>query len=295
MIYSLADLHHLREARQASVVGSAELMAQARAVGARELAAMRACDVVLTHSPVEAAYLAQAAPGLRVEVVPWTVTVPRQRPASFARRDGLVFVGGFRHAPNPDAVRWLAEAVLPSVWARKPDLRCTIVGPDWPDRVRWLREPRLQVVGHVADLPSVFGRARLSVAPLRFGAGLKGKVLDSLAAGLPCAMTPVAAEGLPLDTPLSDAVATDPAQLAELILRLHADGKFNAACARAGRVLVAEHFSAERVQTALAHALPPFGPSIQEHPELGAPDRPSPRTHTRITRSSIAPNSVIAV
>jgi glycosyltransferase involved in cell wall biosynthesis len=257
LVYSVADLHHLRQARQAQVANSSELMQQARALRRRELAAVCSCDLVLTHSPAEAGYLAQQLPDVPVHVVPWAVAPRRTPRRSFAVRQGMAFIGGFRHTPNLDAVRWLAEAVLPLVWAHQPNLHCAVAGPDWPAQLSWLSDPRIQLVGQVADLGALFNTVRLTVAPLRFGAGLKGKVLDSLAAGLPCAMTPMAAEGLPLDGVLAETVASSAEALARLILRLHEARDFNAACGRSGRALVAAQFSASQIEAALAAALVP--------------------------------------
>ena len=84
---------------------------------------------------------------------------------------------------------------------------------------------------------------RLTVAPLRFGAGLKGKVLDSLAAGVPYAMSEIAAEGIPIGQGSTELVGRDVTQLAELICRLHGSKPFNTAMSAAGRAAIATEFS----------------------------------------------------
>ncbi|MGC8475665.1 MAG: Hint domain-containing protein, partial [Acetobacteraceae bacterium] len=197
ILYNVADLHHLRLERQARISGDLGLMAEARILRARELAAMRAADAVLTHSGEEAGYLAREAPGARVHVVPWSQP---GRPVSlpFAARRGMALIGAPSHAPNADAARWLREEILPRVWAEAPDVPCYLVGEGWAAHWPADADPRIQVLGPLARLDGLFEMIRLTVAPLRFGAGIKGKVLASLAAGLPCAMTPVAAEGLRL-------------------------------------------------------------------------------------------------
>jgi hypothetical protein len=95
---------------------------------------------------------------------------------------------------------------------------------------------------------------RVSVAPLRFGAGLKGKVLDSFACEVPCVMTPVAAEGFPLEGTLPELVAEDAATLASLIVRLHEDAPFHRAAAGDGLALT-EKFSRDAVRAAMAAAV----------------------------------------
>jgi len=98
-------------------------------------------------------------------------------------------------------------------------------------------------------------RVRLTVAPLRFGAGLKGKVLDSFAAAVPAVMTPLAAEGFPLEGAARELVADNAEDLAALIVRAHEDAAFNRAAGTAGRGLVAEAFSADAVRSALQRAV----------------------------------------
>jgi hypothetical protein len=139
---------------------------------------------------------------------------------SFAARAGLAFIGSVGHDPNLDAVVWLIEEIMPRVWRRDPSIICRIVGAGWPDMFRGHLDRRVQLVGAVPELATLFDQVRLTVAPLRFGAGIKGKVLDSLAAGVPCAMTEIAAEGLALTPPLRSLVGQTPDQLANLVWRL---------------------------------------------------------------------------
>ena len=250
VVYSVADLHHVRMARQAAVHGNDELLADSVSLKAREIHAMRMADAVITHSPAEAAYLAREAPGAAVHVVPWAM-VPAGRSVPFAERNGVAFIGGMRHAPNPDAVRWLATEIMPRVWARDPEMPCLIVGSDWPALVWGRLDRRIRLLGHVPGLDDVFDQVRLTVAPLRFGAGVKGKVLDSLAAGVPCVMTPIAAEGIPLEGVLRSLVAEGPADLADLICDLHHQPALHRSRARAGLALVGTAYTAEAVAAAM--------------------------------------------
>ena len=128
------------------------------------------------------------------------------------------------------------------------------MGEGWATHWPADADPRIQVLGPLARLDGLFEMIRLTVAPLRFGAGIKGKVLVSLAAGLPCAMTPLAAEGLRLTPALRGLVAEDAAGLAALILRLHAEAP-PAALREDGMALVARQFGPAAVRRAMAAAL----------------------------------------
>ncbi len=254
LVYSVADLHHLRLTRQAQVHELPNLLARAEVAKRTELLAMRSVDAVITHSNAEAEYLAAEAPDARVHVVPWPVTAAPCN-TSFSSRTGLAFIGSVGHEPNLDAVVWLLEQIMPRVWRRDPSITCRIVGAGWPDVLCGRLDRRVQVVGAVSDLSTLFDQVRLTVAPLRFGAGIKGKVLDSLAAGIPCVVTPTAAEGLALTPPLRALIGQSPDQLANLVWRLHKDAELNSKTAAVGLDLIARAFSNKQVRAALQGAL----------------------------------------
>ncbi len=254
LLYSVADLGHLRLARQADLLDDPTLRAASRTARSMERAAAAAADAVLTHSHPEAAMLRRLVPAARVFCIPWSVTPQPSRPA-FSRRHGVAFIGYFGHAPNADAAIWLAETVMPLVWQRRPDLECVLAGRAMPDAVLRLARPGVVVLGEVADLRTVYDRVRLTVAPLRFGAGVKSKVLESFAAGLPCVMTPVAAEGIVLDPGLQPLVGRSPDDLAERIVRLHDDRAVNRALAALGVSLIRSNHDEAGVARALQAAI----------------------------------------
>jgi glycosyltransferase involved in cell wall biosynthesis len=254
LLYSVADLHHLRVARQAAVQHEPGLLDWSRALRQAECAAAVAADAVITHSAEEAAWLRQAAPMAQVHHVPWSVAVQDQRPG-FEARQGVAFIGHYAHAPNADAASWLVGAVMPLVWQAQPAIECLLVGSAMPPAIQALAGPGVRVLGHVPRLSDVLDRVRLTVAPLRFGAGVKAKVLDSMAAGVPCVMMPVAAEGLGLGPMLQAMVGTDAAALAALICGYHGDEARHRAAARTGLALIREAHSEAVVMAALGDAI----------------------------------------
>ncbi len=259
VLYSVADLHFLRLARQAAVQGRPELMAQANQMRIAEYRAALQADAVLTHSEAEADQLRRDLPQASVHVVPWAI--PAQTGSS-GDRSGVVFVGNYAHAPNADAARWLVEEIMPAVWAADPTICCTLVGADMPESIQALADDRIQVLGHIQDLGAVLAAHRLSVAPLRFGAGIKGKVIESLASGLPCVMTPVAAEGLALPGDLQDLVQADAVTLADRIVALHNTADLSGLVA-AGQAYASMTFSIDAVTTALEQAVKCHQPELK--------------------------------
>jgi hypothetical protein len=297
ILYSVADLHHVRLERQAAIEARPELLAAARRARLEECVAAWSADAVITHSTDEADLLRRAVPEASVYRVPWEVpggvgaVVPRvantaadgakrrvvparAAPVRFASRCGVAFIGSYAHAPNVDAACWLVEAVMPLVWQADPTIECLLVGSDMPEAVRCLAGPGVMALGHVTDLGGVLQRVRLTVAPLRYGAGVKGKVLDSMAAGVPCVMTPVAAEGLGLPASLRALVGEDAVQLASLICRLHGDAEVHRKAADAGRALIRENHNEAAVTAALQAAIE--GRGVQRQPsDAGSLEPPS--------------------
>jgi glycosyltransferase involved in cell wall biosynthesis len=255
ILYSVADLHHVRLERQAAIEERPELIAASQRMLVTECTAAWSADAVITHSADEAELLRRLVPGANVHRVPWDVPV-RAGSVPFADRHGVAFIGGYDHDPNRDAARWLVEAVMPLVWQTDPWMVCLLTGSAMPASIRGLAGPRVEAIGDVADLGSeVFDRVRLTVAPLRYGAGVKGKVLDSFAAGVPCVMSETAAEGLALPPALAALVGRDPAELAALICRLHATREDHDMAAAAGIELVRRDCGADAVTEALRTAI----------------------------------------
>ncbi len=246
IIYSVADLHFLRIGRQAALEGRPALSGQSRQLQAKEIAAARLADAVITHSAIEAATLRKMLPGLNVHTVPWSFASQPPR-TSFANRTGLAFIGNYAHQPNVDAAAFLVQHVMPRVWQQDASIECLLVGSNMPDALSRLTGGRITALGQVPDLNSVFNRVRLTVAPLRFGAGLKGKVLQSLAAGVPCVCTPIAAEGMAWPSALTGLIGRSVDELVAAIVRLHQNEVENASHAEDGLGFIASQFTQQQV------------------------------------------------
>jgi glycosyltransferase involved in cell wall biosynthesis len=253
VLYSVADLHHLRLIRQAQAEQRPELLRHADWVRLQEVIAAQLADAVLTFSTAEGALLRQIVPRARVHVVPWAVT-PQPGAAAFEQRSGIAFIGHFAHAPNLNGALWLADEIMPLLRAAEPGMVCALIGSNMP---AVLREPRPGIVpiGAVNDLADALSGVRLTVASLAFGAGVKGKVLDSLAAGVPCVCTPIAAEGLELGPALCSLIAADTAGVALSILRLYRDPALYAACRAEGLDLIASRHGEAQVDALMREAV----------------------------------------
>jgi O-antigen biosynthesis protein len=259
IVYDTVDLHWLREVRRhATAANSSAHLAEdngnmeldsipprAKSLRELELAMIRASDVTLVVSEVERSLVQRDVRDARVVVVPNVHRVEAyvRSPES---RSGILFVGGFEHVPNVDAAIRLVRDVMPPIWRELGEVRVTIVGCNPPPEVEALASPLVEVTGWVEDVQPLISRARVMLAPLRYGAGLKGKVTQCLAAGLPVVTTPIGAEGLE-DCADCILLADTAAELAAQAVRLYRDDALWGGVSRAGQSLISQQCSPDVV------------------------------------------------
>jgi GT2 family glycosyltransferase/glycosyltransferase involved in cell wall biosynthesis len=253
-IVDSVDVHFVREERGARVLGDAAAMAAARRTRAREMAVYRAADSVWAVTPDDAEAIRREGGVGHIAVVPNIHEVCDPGPP-FGEREGLVFVANFSHPPNYDALVWWCEEVGPALEERLGGLCLTVVGYDPCGDGAALARPGVRVVGWVPDLRPWLHAARVFVAPLRFGAGMKGKVGEALAAGTPVVATSVAAEGMGITPGVHALVADDPGAFADAICALYTDEARWGGLAEAGRRLVAERYSPTAVAPVVLEAV----------------------------------------
>lgn len=254
LAFDTVDLHYLREQRAAALDGNAELARVAAATRTQELKLIRECDVTLVVSPVEQELLARDAPGARVEVLSNVHEIHGCRQPFAARRD-LVFVGGFQHPPNTDAVSWFVAAVLPRILVELPEVRFHVIGSKVPEAIRALASEHVLVHGFVEDILPHMDGCRVSVAPLRYGAGVKGKVNMAMSCGLPVVATPIAVEGMHVRLGEDVLVADDAAAFAAAVVRLYRDETLWNTLSQHGLANVERHFSFAAARAAVQRIL----------------------------------------
>ena len=240
-----------------SRVDQAHFTAQGALIRQWEMRALQEADAVFCVSPEEQDVVAQVAPGTPSFLLPGWVEVADAPPGFDERRD-LLFFGGFlagAGSPNEDALLYLVNEIMPSVWERGPEVVLHVVGADVTPAVQALHGERVNVVGFAEDPQEWFERTRVHVSPLRFGAGVKQKLIDTMAAGLPFVTTTVGAEGLGLGGLEPLLVADEPAALAELVHALYSDGEVWARAQEGVLAIAAERFGRELFRRTLVEGL----------------------------------------
>lgn len=256
VVLDTVDLHHLREHREAVLRGDSTLLRLSATTRKRELAAISAADQTWVVSTVEADLVHTSLPTARVAIVPNLHDIePDPRP--FALRSGLLFVGGARHPPNVDALRWLLAEIFPRVRERLPDCMLHVAGADL-DKVTDIAAatPGVRIYGHVPDLAPLLSACRVGLAPLRFGAGVKGKVNLCMAAGMPVVATTCGAEGMHALDGENLLLADDATAFADAVVRAHEDEALWSRLSEGGQSNVRSHFSFEAARATIAASLP---------------------------------------
>ncbi len=259
VIFDTHDLHYLRLERQAELENTERLRSEARAMKRSELRVMSRADCTIVVSRHEKQVLEKESPSTLCEILPLFME-PDPQSDAFERRNGIVFIGSFLHPPNADAVLHFSREIWPIVKTALPGAVFHVVGGPVPPQIRDLNGNDVRIEGNMNDLRPLFGTCRLSVAPLRFGAGVKGKIGTSLALGLPCVATAVAAEGAGLTHEKDIIVAEDSKAFAEQVIRLHEDEALWKRLSDGGLQFVEDNYSAKVNSPKIAKLLDRFCP-----------------------------------
>lgn len=250
VIFDTVDLHFLRLERQAALTQDRALNMAARKMRESELAIVNSVDATLVVSPVEQDFLKQLAPGARVHIVS-NIHEPMPGPAPFSKRSGILFIGGFDHPPNLDAVIWYVENVLPILRKKHSLLVTTLIGSNVPQILHRFAAPDFVIAGFVPDVKPLYHAARLSISPLRYGAGVKGKVNLAMQYGVPVVATTISVEGMYLNNEENVLVADESEAFADAVIRLHSDEALWGRLRQGGLDNIKERFSRNTARRAL--------------------------------------------
>lgn len=274
IVFDTMDLHHLRYYREARVTGNVRALKRALQTKKRELAAASQADYTLVVSQTEKAILEKECPGIRAHVIS-NIHVLYGSAKPFAQRRDILFVGSLQNSGNLDAINYFVDGVYPLVRREITDMRFYIIGHNPPDSIKSLGCSDVVVTGHVPDLALYFNNCRLSVAPLRFGAGVKGKVLTSMSYGVPVVGSSIAAEGLHLIDGRDVLVADNPDDFCKAVVTLYQEEMLWNAISENGFAIVSRYFSYAAVREKLLELLASIERGDDHGPTVGECYHPS--------------------
>lgn len=226
LIYDMVDLHYLRMERENQYIETGKNRDEdIMLVKAREYEAMLKADAVVSISDQEKNIVAEN--GVSENKI-FTVSNIHQIVEGdfkgFNERKDILFIGGYKHLPNIDAVEYLFKEIMPRVWSKNPDISVKILGADFPENLKEkMHSDKFQILGYQKTVDSWFHQSKLFVAPLRYGAGVKGKIGQALEFKLPVVTSPIGAEGMDLQNGVSASIAShdDPDIFAAKIVELY--------------------------------------------------------------------------
>lgn len=261
LLYCGHDLHCLREERHYQVEGKRIYLRAANKWEACEESILRQVDVGYFFSPVEVEEAQRRFPGVKVRTIPLYLFNEdegyRVPPHGDKDRVGLMFVGGFMHQPNIDAVCWFVNDIMPKIVAQVPEITFFIVGSNPTTEIKNLSGKHVIVTGRVSEenLLQRYRSVRVVVAPLRYGAGIKGKIVESLSHGVATVTTSIGAEGIG-DAEKALLIADGEAEFAAAVIKAYTDKDIWQQLTTGATEIIRKHFSAEAARTILASDMP---------------------------------------
>ncbi|MDR0852168.1 MAG: glycosyltransferase [Clostridiales Family XIII bacterium] len=257
ILYYGMDLHFLRVQRQYELTQDSALLESVEMWKGLETELIEKADCALFPSIVEENYIKSILPGARVKALPgYIVQNIEKKEYRFDQRDGLMFIGGYNHPPNADAVLWFANEIFPKILEQHPEMILHIAGSNAPEEITALADDHIIIHGFVSsdDLETLYASVRIVVVPLRYGAGIKGKVVEAMTYGVPVVTTPIGAEGFVGAERYLD-VADEAIQFADDVCRLYYDEAALNRMVFAAYDYLEEAFSENRAMEVLAQAM----------------------------------------
>jgi len=254
IIFDTVDLHFLRTDRQAELTSDPKIRERASEKRQLEYDLIDQADETWVVSEVEQKLLREARPGKSIEIVPTIVDVPGSKTPFSLRRDFL-FIGGFQHTPNIDAVIFFLEKIHPLVEEHLSDAKFYIIGDKAPPEVVALATDNVIVAGLQPDVRPFFESVKLSVAPLRYGAGIKGKINLSMGFGVPVVATSLAVEGIALTDREDILIADEPENFARALIELYESEELWNRLSTNGIKITKAHYSVSAVRKRLNRLL----------------------------------------
>ena len=224
LIFNTVDLHHLRFAREQQLLESGNkvsLKIRSQFVSEEEeLGLVRKSDATIVVSEEEQKILEDNCPSSEIHLIPLFRDVPGTE-VGYQQRLNIGFVGGYRHPPNIDAVNFFIAEVLPLIKKKIPEIKFLVAGSNITHEIERLTSSSVEIRGFVDDLRVFLDEVRVMVAPLRYGGGIKGKVVSSLCHGVPQVATSQATEGMSLSTGQGLLVADRAKEIADSVIKIY--------------------------------------------------------------------------
>lgn len=254
VFYFAHDLHHIREYREYMLTHEEEKLKSSEHWKKIEYELFEKADVGHVVGSYEQEIMQKAFPDTPVRNIPLYIyeNILTDINKNFRERHDLLYVGGFGHPPNIDAVLWFGKEVYPKILEKYPDMKWHVVGGKVPAEIQSMASDNIIIEGFLPDeeLHTLYRECRLAIVPLRVGAGVKGKVVEAAYFQIPLITTTIGAEGLDADMG-NMLVENDAIQMAKLICSLYEDYDCLKRMSQAGEVFIRKYFMTDEAKRVL--------------------------------------------
>ncbi|HBB88336.1 MAG TPA: hypothetical protein DC047_12035, partial [Blastocatellia bacterium] len=254
IVFDTVDLHFVRFQREYEISGDPKALANSKRYRKLERDFARASDLVWCASAEDKEVMMREVPERRIALVP-TIHELREPGQTFAARKDLLFIGNLAHRPNADAVLFFMQEVYPQIRELLPNVRLDIIGDNPSAAIAAYDSDEVRVGGYVPDVDPYLRERRVFVAPLRFGAGIKGKVGEAMAHGIPVVTTSIGAEGFGLTHEVDVMIADDPSSFATAVAQLYSQPELWETIARNARLRIERHFTPDVIAETINNSL----------------------------------------
>jgi len=223
IFFDMVDFHYLRFKRESELTANPDIMKNADKYLKLELDNCQKADKIIVISDVEKETLKDfyKEDSKIVSIGNIHQYIENKKPVSFEDRKDLLFIGGFDHKPNVDAVQYLSNEIMPLLWKSEPEISISIIGSNPPESILKLNSDKFKIIGFAKEVSPYFLNSRIFLAPLRYGAGIKGKIGQSLEFGLPLVTTSIGAEGFNFKENRNSIVGNTSQEIVDNILLLY--------------------------------------------------------------------------
>ncbi|KIQ22099.1 group 1 glycosyl transferase [Flavobacterium sp. MEB061] len=223
IFFDMVDFHYLRFKREYELTANPDIMKNADKYLKLELDNCQKADKIIVISDIEKETLKDfyTEDSKIVSIGNIHQYIENKNPVSFEDRKDLLFIGGFDHKPNVDAVQYLSNEIMPLLWKSEPEISISIIGSNPPESILKLNSDKFKIIGFAKEVSPYFLNSRIFLAPLRYGAGIKGKIGQSLEFGLPLVTTSIGAEGFNFKENRNIIVGNTSQEIVENILLLY--------------------------------------------------------------------------
>jgi O-antigen biosynthesis protein len=254
VVFDMVDTHFVRFQREYEISGERAALKEAKRYRKLETKLAQESDLVWCASPEDKSVMQREAPDSKIEVVP-TIHELRDSGKAFEERQGLLFIGNLAHRPNEDAVLFFMREVYPLVRQSLGNVRLDIIGDNPSPAIAAHNSDEVRILGYVPDVEPYLSSARVFIAPLRFGAGIKGKVGEAMAHGIPVVTSSIGAEGFGLTPGLDVMIGDDPTSFATAIFELYSQKDLWQRVALNSRLRIEQHFTPEVVAATINESI----------------------------------------